>query len=726
MQKSAVQFHNDLQIQLTPVLQVVGGSGLLLALTSDLWLPATWSQVSNLGLLLAAIALCAWLLHHKFPRLSRWLTVIALAAVIGLAYLWTGAALLLALAVIPPLLAVALLHLPAGIGLAGGETLLLLLLNLDRGAAAESVVVLVALWAVLVVTGALVNRVRRVVTWSWNHYQRNSRQLEEARDRQLQLNQALADLAQANEQLTRLNQLAQGLRQLAEDARAAKEQFVANVSHELRTPLNMIVGFSETMLQAPESYGGKIPPALLADLAVIYRNAEHLSALIDDVLDLSQIEAGEMAITREPVHLAALVEGAVTAARPLFDSKQLYLETEVPADLPVIECDPTRIREVLLNLLSNAGRFTEQGGVRVTARCEGATLVVAVADTGAGIPAEGLRKLFQPFYQIDGSIRRRFGGTGLGLSICKRFIELHDGKIWVESAPGSGTTFYFSLPLAEPTPLAEDFLRGMTPGWEYHQRTRPSVAPLPTSRPRFVVLEPGNGLQRLLDRYLDQLEIAPVSDIAAAHAELARVPAQGLLVNGASVGSVLEQLQLAATLPAATPALICSIPSLDELAVEAGAAHHLVKPVARDKLLAALDQLGITEGTVLVVDDEPDALQLFGRMLASYHRGYRVLLARDGREALAILQEVRPAVILLDLIMPGMDGFQLLAERNREPALQQIPVVVISAQDPTRQPIVSNALAITQGGGLSVRQLLKCIEFIATQLTPLPVKPDVA
>src|SRR6185503_18004148 len=199
--------------------------------------------------------------------------------------------------------------------------------------------------------------------------------------------QALADLAQANLQMTRLNILAQGLRQAAEEARRAKEEFVANVSHELRTPLNMIIGFSETILQSPGAYGKKIPPALLADLMVIYRNAEHLSELINDVLDLSQVDAEKMALTKEQAQLGEIVEEATTAIRPLYTSKGLYLDVDIPENLPSIFCDRTRIREVLLNLLSNAGRFTERGGVHLRGWLKGNDVVVSVTDSGPGIAA---------------------------------------------------------------------------------------------------------------------------------------------------------------------------------------------------------------------------------------------------------------------------------------------------------------------------------------------------
>lgn len=727
MTKSTTVFQHELSIPLLPVIQSLIAIGLVLAVTSEFWYQVGWTRFANVGLLLAAGSACAWWSYTRWPALSRWLVLLTVTVTCGLAYWWIGAPILWVLLILPPLLAVALTGLSAGLIVAGLETLYLLMGRFEDGAlaAADLVILLIALWGTVAVGGALLHEARRALGWSWRQVEQNQQEVEGARDRQLQLNQVLADLAHANEQLTRLNQLAQRLRQEAEEARHAKAQFVANVSHELRTPLNMIIGFSEIMLQAPESYGRRVPPALLADLTVIHRNAEHLSALINDVLDLSQIEAGEMAITRTSVDFAELIASAITAARPLFDSKQLYLRSTVAADLPPVNCDPTRMREVLLNLLSNAGRFTEQGGVEIRAERQNGSLTVAVADTGAGIPADGLTKLFQPFFQLDSSLHRRNGGTGLGLSICKRFIELHEGKIWVESQPNQGTTFFFSLPLGEPAAVDETFLRGLTPDWEHYQRTRPSVAPMAQIRPRLVVLESEAVLQRLLDRYWHQVETVGVADLAAAQAELARAPAQALLINQPSVSAALEDLSLAAALPAGLPALICSIPGLEQHALELGATQLLVKPVTQATLLAALARLGIHEGTILIVDDEPDALQLFGRMLTSAEHSHRILLARDGYEALEILAEVRPAVILLDLIMPNLDGFQLLAVRSRDPVLAAIPVIVISAQDPTRQPIVSNALAITKGGGLSMRQLLQSIEFVATQLTPSPGKTDV-
>jgi signal transduction histidine kinase/CheY-like chemotaxis protein len=541
--------------------------------------------------------------------------------------------------------------------------------------------------------------------------------LEQARDNQVRLYETLDDVASANLQMNRLNSLAQALRQAAEDERAAKEQFVANVSHELRTPLNMIIGFCEMITGAPETYGERVPPTLLADLNVVLRNSQHLSSLIDDVLDLSQIEAGQMALTKERVSLAEIVQSATVAVRPLFESKQLYLETEVPGDLPLVSCDRTRVREVVLNLLSNAGRFTERGGVHVRACLEGDHVVVSVTDTGPGIAEEHRERLFLPFQQLDGSVRRRYGGTGLGLSISRSFVELHDGKMWVESEVGSGTTFYFSLPIDPVLPLESSVLRWFNPYEPYEERTRPSRLEHAQVRPRLVVVESGDSMQRLLRRYLDRTEVATAPDLERALEEISQAPAQALLVNDIHVGEALHRINSSQALPYGTPAIVCAIPGTEQAAGTLGVFDYLVKPISRETLLACLDRVEGGVKTVLLVDDEPDALHLFGRILNEANRDYRVLRAPNGRQALDILRHERPDVMLLDLVMPEMDGFELLATKGQDPELSEIPVILISARDPLGQPIVSNGMAVTCRRGMSAREILACIDALSRILS---------
>ncbi len=678
------------------------------------------------AILLFCLPAPVWAMRHRSYLASAWLLVTGCLLVELMIVAWGRLSAVAALLAVPAGLAALSISLPAGVAVAVVCSLLLELVPAPLLAASSELrsVALIGVWATLGLIWLTTRPLLTAVQWSWSSYEQSRRLLEQARDAQVRLKQTLTDLADANLELTRLNRLAQGLRQAAEEARRAKEQFVANVSHELRTPLNMIIGFSEMIVEEPETYSGRIPPALVADLEVILRNSQHLASLIDDVLDLSQIETGQMALTKERTSLLEVIETAIVAVRPLFETKGLYLESNVPADLPAVFCDPTRVREVILNLLSNAGRFTECGGVCLRAWKEEGDLVVSIADTGPGIAAEDRSKLFQPFQQLDGSTSRRYGGTGLGLSISKSFVEMHGGSMWMESERGSGTTFYFRLPIDPSAPVDGGFARWFSPYWHYEERTRRTLARPAALRPRLIVLESRDALQRLLTRYLPEAEIVPVRTLAEAATELARVPAQALLLNEVSVADALRQLS-GTSLPYGTPAIVYSMPGLHEAAGALGVADYLVKPISRDVLLAAVDQLPLKGRTILVVDDEPEALRLFWRMLSSAGRGYSVLTAADGKQALEILRDQHPDAALIDLAMPEMDGFQLLAAMNAEPGLSDIPTVVISARDPTGQPVISNALAVARGGGLSVPQLLALTEAITSCLSPVsqPTNP---
>jgi signal transduction histidine kinase/CheY-like chemotaxis protein len=664
------------------------------------------------------LVLIGWNLRHWRRQATLWVLALGSLTAVVLATAWTGYDATLCLLVFPAGLATLTLGAPAGIALGVASSLLLALApsSLLPADAALRWLSGSAMWISVSMILLTMRPLLSAVQWAWSGYEQNSQLLEQARDQQGQLKQALEDLGEANVHLSRLNEQAHALRQLAEDERRTKEQFVANVSHELRTPLNMIIGFCELITRAPDTYGARIPPALLADLAVVLRNSKHLANLVDDVLDLSQIEAGRVALTKERVELAEIIEAATIAVRPLYESKGLYLKTSIAADLPAVLCDRTRIREVVLNLLSNAGRFTEQGGVTVEAQRVDDEVRVSVSDTGPGIASEAQDRLFEPFQQSDNSIRRRYGGTGLGLSISKRFVELHDGKMWVESQAGAGATFFFRLPIDPPGTFAGDALRWFNPYQPYEER--PRRAPLRTVavHPRLVVVERGESMQRLLKRYMDGIEVVAATELVEGIRLATETPAQALLINDLGADHTLQRLKESAPLPYGTPTLICSMPGIEEAAGGLGAADYLVKPIAREVLLAALDRLPRPITTVLVADDEPDAQQLFGRMLIGAERGYQVLRALDGWQALDILRRLHPDVILLDLMMPEMDGFQLLAAKNQDPALREIPVILISARDPLGQPIVSNTLTVTCPHGLSAQELLESVQALTAIL----------
>lgn len=706
------EYRQELKPVFTMILLLIGTAGVLLALTGEWLFGDAWHQAMQLALYCWALAGAGLLLMRWNDGASRWFTVGASTLLVFLAAQALQDPVILTWLALTNLLAVIFLSTRAGIAFAALQTGLLAV----SGQLPANHVAVGLIWATLAAAGLLVYALRSVFEWSMDHFRHADEVLREVRGRQQEVNQLVADLSRANQQLAQMNRLAQSLRQAADEALVAKERFVSNVSHELRTPLNMIIGFSETMLESPTLYGARVPPALLADLSVIRRNAEHLSSLVDDVLDLNQSELGEMTLSREHTRYAEIVDTALTAVRPLFASKELYLLAEVEDNLPLVYCDPLRIREVLMNLLSNAGRFTEKGGVSVRVWREEGQLYTAVADTGLGIADDKMQNLFQPFYQVDSSLRRRFGGTGLGLSISKRFIELHAGKIWVESKEGKGTTFFFRIPCAPLADAPASALQKIVPAWEFHERIGAGVRPAAPLRPRYVVLDATRTLQRLVKLADEGADMYNAANLEMALSELQRTPAQALLANTADVPATLAELEANPQLPAGTPVLLCTLAAGEAPAESPGVHRRLVKPVARPALLDAVQALGVKGGTVLIVDDEPDALQLFARMLTSTGEPYRILQARDGREALAILQSVQPDLILLDLVMPNLDGFQLLQIKGADAALRDIPVIVLSAQDATRQPIIAGALAFTRGGGFSAGHMLSGIQFTARLL----------
>lgn len=555
-----------------------------------------------------------------------------------------------------------------------------------------------------------------MIQWSVLSSDQARKTVEEARDQRLEMKQVQEDLVLANQELSRLSDKLKQMWQIAQEARQAKAQFVANVSHELRTPLNMIIGFAELMTGVPRIYGRSLPPSLLADIGAIHANAQHLARLVDDILDLSQVEAGRMALSKSWASIAAIVEEAAQEVRSLYESKRLYVRTDVQEDMPLVYCDATRIRQVLLNLLSNAGRFMEKGGVCIRARHQADGVVVSVTDTGPGIPAEEVPRLFQPFSQLDASIRRTQGGSGLGLSISKQFVEMHAGRMWLESEVGVGTTFHFSLPMEVPLPATgcdmDVVRRSLNIEAQYRMRTRRFKAPLPQSMPRFVVVEKDHTLSRLLGRYMNDIQVEVVEEAQNVLELLTRVPANAVLIDGYCKGDPAVLEKELARLPYAPPVVTCWIAGDDLAARELGIARYLAKPVTREQLLSSVEAVAKEAPTILLVDDEPEVLRLFTRILYSAERGYRVLRATTGTRALHLLRCEQPDLMILDLIMPDMDGLQVLREKAADPSIQRIPVIVTSARGLSAEPMRADRIAVTWYGGLAVDELLACIRAV--------------
>ena len=288
--------------------------------------------------------------------------------------------------------------------------------------------------------------VYELAAWSWSRYQESQHLIAEARDRRGRLEQTLQDLQHANRQLSLDNQRMAALRTIADEAQRNKAAFVARVSHEFRAPLNMIIGLAGLMVDRPEVYAEELPPDLSADLEVIRRNST-VGRNDQRCVDLSQTEMGHLTLHREAVDLAEVVAEASQAVSPLIHKKGLRLEHDLPPGPLAVYCDRTRIRQVLLNLLSNAARFTENGSVTVAVSSSEDEVVVEVKDTGPGISPHALSHIFEPVYRAPATSQNVTGGNeGLGLSISREIVHHHGGRIWVESESGQGTHFYFSLP----------------------------------------------------------------------------------------------------------------------------------------------------------------------------------------------------------------------------------------------------------------------------------------
>jgi signal transduction histidine kinase/DNA-binding response OmpR family regulator len=544
---------------------------------------------------------------------------------------------------------------------------------------------------------------RTALAWVWAGYSkaRLGEQLE--RERAAELRRALKALDEATHRLERLNYTLARTRDQAEEARRLKQQFAQTISHELRTPLNLIVGFSELMTESPEYYGGSLLPGYQRDLNIIHRNASHLQALVNDVLDLARIDAAQMSIIPEETDLGALVQEAVNTARGLIEARNLALHVHVEPGLPHVWVDPTRIRQVLINLLNNAARFTEKGSVTVDVRQKGECAILAVKDTGVGIARKDLSRIFEEFHQADGGTRRQHGGAGLGLTISKRFVELHGGSIEVESQVGVGSTFSFSLPLGKAELLVD---AGQSSGkGTYHASTRG------TERPMILAVTRSQPTARLLARHQDDSQTVVLPDLDQARHLARQVMPQMVVIDRTSVELALADLEALARewdLPQTT-FVSCPFRRQARLEERLAVEGYLTKPVSRQNLWNVLRGLGEDVDRVLVIDDDLDFVQLMTRMLVDNPvRRYQVFGAYGGQEGLELVRLHQPDLVLLDLGLPDLDGLQVLEQMRSSTNERQIPIVIVSAQEELEErQSLTGGIMIVRGEGMTPGEVMR-------------------
>jgi signal transduction histidine kinase/CheY-like chemotaxis protein len=599
------------------------------------------------------------------------------------------------------LLAAYLLGWPAGLGMAGLGTGAILLLDQPTGADPLSISIVsqvFLIWATVGLTWLLSRPLQLALDWSWNSYLEYLQKTEELRDRQGELVRLSESLNVALDRLERLTEELERARRSAEHANELKSQFAIAISHELRTPLNIIIGFSEMMVLSPESaYGEKLAESYRGDLEAIYCNACHLSNLCDDVLDLSQVEAHRLALQKEWTSLPKVVDEATTALATMVKDKRLQLRVDLPVDLPSLFIDPVRIRQVLINLLVNATRFTDQGGITVGVRAATDEVVVSVSDTGIGIAPEDVSHLFQNFQQIGITGARR-GGSGVGLAVSKRLVELHGGSMWVESQLGEGSTFVFSLPRRE-TVIATP----IEPDWK--SRTSPVIEPC--TAPTVIVVDGEGDATRIFQRYLDGYRVIGTTNLEEARRFTRDHTVRVLVVDSREEEQAWRQLDSRRSPALEIPVVICPLHLRRGQISQLGVVDYLVKPVSRDSLRRALRKLGKKmPASLLLVDDDTEILRLFTRAVRSFSSTCQVWSAHDGVQALATLRERQPDAVLLDLLMPGIDGYAVLETMRQEAGLKDIPVIVVTGWGTNDQAIVAQGITITRPGGLTVGQAM--------------------
>lgn len=470
-------------------------------------------------------------------------------------------------------------------------------------------------------------------------------------------------------------------REAAEDANRTKSAFLANMSHELRTPMNAIIGYSEMLIEDAEDggYTDAIP-----DLKKIHSAGKHLLGLINDVLDISKIEAGKMTLYLEDTDVPSLVTEVAATIRPLVEKNQNSLVVECPADSGIIHADVTKVRQTLFNLLSNAAKFTHEGTITVTVAKESFNdrdcFAFRVSDTGIGMNEEQLGKLFQAFVQADASTTRKYGGTGLGLTISRKFCQMMGGDITVVSKQGQGTTFTAFIPIRVSDPSAQESLA---------PNAKPITATAPAGdAPLILVVDDDPAMVNLLNRTLlrEGYRVTTASNgreaLALAKELRPRLITLDVMMPSIDGWSVLASLK-SDPVTHDIPVVMISIVDDKPLGYSLGAADYLTKPLDRRRLSEVLGRHAPHNAgrLALVIDDLPDNREVL--VSALKEQGWEIIEAENGQVGLDLYAERHPSLILLDLMMPVMDGFEFLQKLRQREDGHTVPVVVVTAKELT-------------------------------------------
>lgn len=523
-------------------------------------------------------------------------------------------------------------------------------------------------------------------------------------------------------QLAETTQEAERARAEAEEANTTKSQFLANMSHELRTPLNAIIGYSEMLKEELTDLGQTF---LISDVQKIHGAGKHLLGLINNILDLSKVESGKMELFLETFQIGPMVEDIADTIQPLVTKNNNTLVIHVADDVKTMHADITKLRQCLFNLLSNASKFTENGTITLdvaTSISHSATTMIdfSVVDSGIGMTPEQQAKLFQSFSQADPSTTRKYGGTGLGLVITQKFCHMMGGDIHVESEAEQGTTFKISLPQQVQDIKAESAKQP-----EY--QTAPSISGIhglmPSTASTVLVIDDDPSVQDLMQRFLSRegfqvLGAGSGSDgLQLARMHMPDVIVLDVMMPSVDGWTVLTELKADPQL-ATIPVVMVTMVDDKNLGYALGASDYLLKPIDYDRLSELLHKYSSDDvsTSVMVVEDNAENREMMRRQLTK--AGWQVTEAPNGRAALDLMESQQPSIILLDLMMPEMDGFEFLDQIRRRPQWRTIPVIVLTAKDLTpedRRRLDGQIERIYQKGSFDRQAFLGEISQLASQ-----------
>ncbi len=519
----------------------------------------------------------------------------------------------------------------------------------------------------------------------------------------------------------------------AEEASRTKSLFLANMSHELRTPLNAILGYSEMLEEEAQDLE---LDNFTSDLSRINSAGKHLLALINDILDLSKIEAGKMDLFVEEFDLAMTIHEVSSLAETLMEKNGNALRIEMPDDLGTMTADQTKVRQCLLNLLSNAAKFTKDGDVTLRVKRETIAaldeatsrdwLAFEVQDSGIGMSEEQVLRLFQAFTQADASTTRKFGGTGLGLALTRRFCQMMGGDVNVQSVPGAGSTFTFHLPAVVSADVAGN---GGEPFLSSDAVMRPVIETLAPGAQRIsvLVIDDDPTQRDLMQRFLEkegfsvQTASSGEQGLALARQIKPLVITLDVMMPGMDGWRVLDALKNDAEL-GKIPVILLTMVDDKSRGYALGAADYMTKPVDRSRLSNVLQRFICANPpcSVLLVEDDEPTRAMMRQMLEK--QGWLAVEAANGVEGLARLAENRPALILLDLMMPEMDGFEFAEIVHHHPEWHNIPIVVLTARDLSsteREMLGQHVHQILQKSGQSREALLKQVRGLVANYTTI-------